>query len=175
MYIGQYYYNGTENDAGTINENLNDNLPYERKIKKIGIQAQPHSVFIINGVKIIIGDSGIFELDSDIEITSIQVPESFETYYPTDGETNSFDTMQEQLKELMETVLDVYSSIATAEEKNQNLANDAFNSIKEQYDSYRQEYIDYLKESITKSYTVKQVRYLPFVIDYMCVDAASAV
>jgi hypothetical protein len=59
----------------------------------------------------IIGESGILELDSDIQINSISVLDNYQTFM-NDGYSKSvFTSMQESLCDLMSTVLETYSDI----------------------------------------------------------------
>lgn len=74
--IGQMYYNykGKENTSlpsgiTTIYENL---VESDKIFTKLGVQAPPGTQFVINNnITIMIGRTGIYELDDDIEITSL--------------------------------------------------------------------------------------------------------
>lgn len=96
MQIGQIVYNLQDyknranvvstNTSGTVvtglgNLNMTQDLfsqfaasvPYANaKVSKLGVQAPPHTKMIIDGRNIQVGNTGIYELDDDIIITSIR-------------------------------------------------------------------------------------------------------
>lgn len=45
------------------------------KIWKLGIQAEPGTRFIVNGIECVIGKTGIFELDNVVTVLSLVFPD----------------------------------------------------------------------------------------------------
>lgn len=81
--IGQIYYNVIDKNTGTCLSSgpsiFQENTPGEivtrygaTQFTKVGIQAKPGTIVVMNDMKtIMIGQSGIYELDGDITITSL--------------------------------------------------------------------------------------------------------
>ena len=68
--IGQYRYKIT----GSDNLNNTTSLVFENKSwVKLGIQAPPGTQWEINSKQILIGRTGIYELDDDIEINTLKL------------------------------------------------------------------------------------------------------
>ena len=59
-------------DGGLISEQTLETT--QPQIYKIGIQTDPGTRFILNGISCVIGKTGIFELDSDVSIESLIFP-----------------------------------------------------------------------------------------------------
>lgn len=78
--IGQIYYNVLDTASGTFATNpavdiYTDILPqYDSgvsRLTKVGIQAPSGTKVVMNGKNIMVGRTGIYELDEDITITSL--------------------------------------------------------------------------------------------------------
>ena len=84
--VGQLYYRVLDTTSGTYitSENLTPATMYElganlvnfyggaKQFNKLGIQAPPGTKAVINGKEIMVGRTGIYELDEDIAITTLR-------------------------------------------------------------------------------------------------------
>ena len=94
--IGQIYYHVLDNNTGAYISNVDENnffdtniVPSGQSITKLGIQAPPGSLVTLNtNKKIMIGRTGIYELDAGILVTSI-VFNRPSNYKKLDDETNA--------------------------------------------------------------------------------------
>lgn len=94
--IGQIYYHVLDNNTGAYISNVDENnffdtniVPSGQSITKLGIQAPPGTLVTLNtNKKIMIGRTGIYELDAGILVTSI-VFNRPSNYKKLDDETNA--------------------------------------------------------------------------------------
>ena len=76
--IGQIYYHVLDNNTGEYISNVgtffDTNLIDGKTVTKLGIQAEPGTKVQVNTKDIMIGRTGIYELDADIRITTVIFP-----------------------------------------------------------------------------------------------------
>lgn len=118
--VGQYYYRVFDQSSGEYLSNVTDiykNIISE-PVYKLGVQAPPGSKMLINDKEILMGRTGIYELDEDIKVRSLSFIEQYEYAKDEDATKKALDDGKEQLaaaenyrKEEMAKITDADGSI----------------------------------------------------------------